>query len=115
MPNGPDTTWVTPTPPPLKTTVDANPRPAVLTAAPAAAPAVGETGCSLWAGTGIDMVNAAPGVATVVTVPVTARGVGLLTTRVACAFPPLLVPPAQNQADDSAPTADTPVPVTAAT
>jgi hypothetical protein len=56
----------------------------------------------VWAGTGTVTGTPEPPVETVVTVPVTARGEGLVMTIVAAASSPLSVDPAQNQADDSA-------------
>src|SRR5580658_6165173 len=49
------------------------------------------------------MATAAALVETVVTVPVTGRGVGLVRSMVDWPSPPAAVPPTQNQAEDSAP------------
>jgi hypothetical protein len=72
--------------------------------------AAGVTASCVLAGTGTVIGTTVPTVETVVTVPVTARGDGLVMIMLAPAFPPLPVDPAQNQAEDSAPVGVTLVP-----
>jgi hypothetical protein len=101
-PRGPDTTWDAPTPPPVKTTVDASDPPD--TAVP------GDTAIWMWAGTTTDVAWGAAPTGVVVTDPVTGRGEELVRIKVDWALPPVPVAPGQNQAADSAFPGATPMP-----